>query len=678
MFWPNKIYTAPPNSAEVILGRTLPSLLDEACVRYPNHNAFQQPTAQGWQSLSNLEFRSAAEELALGLLDLELEKSTRICLFMHSDVNFCIADMGCLLAKLIDVPIYPAEAPENIIFIIEHSEAKALIISNPELLEQVAPYLWKVPNLKIVIVAEVTLNWQQQLPPLPPQIQVFSISEVRSRGKAQLSPTKQQQLRSEIAPNDLATIIYIAGGAGESEKWRRKNSQFKFTNAIRQRVHNLKQVNDFGANLQGVMLTHENISADILAAFSNHPQLEPGLPEVVLSFLPLTHIFARAFVYGHINYGHSIYFTTPERVAKHLREVQPTLFVTVPRLLEKTYENILKKGRQLKGFDKIVFNWALNLAKRYELGQKPVGSYALQLKLANRIVFSSWRKAFGGHLKALLSGGAALRADLANIFSAAGITVLQGYGLTETSSVLCYNRGEFNRAGTVGIPITGVEMAIAEDGEILVKAPYIMKGYYKNPEATQQVIEPSGWFHTGDLGEFTAEGFLKIIGCKKNLFKLSTGKYVTPQPLENKLQQSPLVKQAIAVGADRKFCSMLIFPEVKNLRTHAKILGIELPIEELLKHPKIISIYQKLVDKANKKLPQWSAVKRFKLINSSLTVENGMLSSSLKVKRAKVSEVFATVIDSMYAESKRRAVLSFMVGIFNILYLYELYKLVEI
>ncbi|NET50940.1 MAG: AMP-binding protein [Merismopedia sp. SIO2A8] len=207
MFWPNKIYTAPPNSAEVILGRTLPSLLDEACDRTPNHHAFQQPTAQGWQSLSNLEFRSAAEELALGLLDLELEKSTRICLFMHSDVNFCIADMGCLLAKLIDVPIYPAEAPENIIFIMQHSEAKALIISNPELLEQVAPYLWKVPNLKIVIVAEVTLNWQQQLPLLPPQIQVFSLSEVRSRGKAELSPTKQQQLRSEIAPNDLATNV---------------------------------------------------------------------------------------------------------------------------------------------------------------------------------------------------------------------------------------------------------------------------------------------------------------------------------------------------------------------------------------------------------------------------------------------------------------------------------------
>ncbi len=642
MFWPKKIYTAPPNSGEVILGRTLPSLLDEACDRHSDPHTFNHWTAKGWQSLSNQEFRTAAEELALGLLDLGLEKGDRAGLLMHSDVNFCIADMGCLLAKLINVPVDIAQPPTTIVFILQHAQAKALIVSNLELFHKLVPYLLELPELKTVVVAQVSADWQQKLPQLPTRIQVFSLLEVRARGQAQLSAQQQQQLRSEIAPEDLATIIYIAGPKGKP---------------------------------RGVMLTHENISADILATFSGIPDLEPGVKEVVLSFLPLTHIFARAFLYGHVNYGHSIYFTTPKRVVKDFRKVRPTIFATVPRFLEKVYINILEKGSKLKGLTKIAFNWGVKLAKSYELGQKPADLYARQLKIADKLIFSQWRSPLGGRLKYLISGGAALKADIANFFSAAGITVLQGYGLTETSSVLCCNRGELNRAGTVGVPIAGVEMTIAPDGEILVKAPYIMKGYYKDPKSTHSVIDRQGWFHTGDLGEFTAEGFLKITGGKKNLFKLSTGKYVTPEPLEKKLQKSLLVERAIAVGPQRKFCSMLIFPNHRNLSIQAKAMGIDLPLQELLQHPQIQAEYQKLVEEANQILPSWSRVKRFRLIDSTLTMKNAMLMPIRKLRRTKVFEVFTTVIDSMYGEAEKQIGLLAIVPIFKILYFSYLHKL---
>lgn len=677
MLWSYKTYRAPPNSGEVILGRTLPSLLDEACDRSPNSHAFNQWTEAGWQPLSNQAFRSAAFEVALGLLDLQQELG-RVALLMHSDVNFCIADMGCLLARVVDVPIDLTQTLENIIFILRHTEAKALIISNLDLLYQVVPYLWDTPDLKTVIVADVPADWQQtrtqqltcqlrggedrgtarvgemgmqqgEAKEIPASaclcipnflssarlerpcsefsqcIQVLSLEEIRARGRTLISETQRQQLQRLLAADDLATIIYIPGGTAEP---------------------------------QGVMLTHENLSANALAMFTGIPNLELGAKEVILSFLPLTHVFARVLLYGHINYGHSIHFTTPNRVMKHLREVQPTIFATVPLLVEKVYSKILEQSSKRAQFklryyalNQRIFNWALNLAKRYEIGQKQQRRYALILKLADRLVFSQWRSVFGGRLKYLISGGAALKADIANLFAAAGVTILQGYGLTETSSAVACNRGQFNRAGTVGVPLAGVEIAIADDGEILVRGPHVTQGYYKNPDATRQLIDVDGWLHTGDLGEFTADGFLKITGLKKSRFKLSTGKYVTAQPLESRLEQSPLVAKAIAVGSERKFCAMLIFPNLDNLRSRAQALGIDLPTEALLKHPCIIALYQALVDEANCHLPYCSTVKRFQLIDAAPTVENGMLTATQQVRRTKVAEAFAKEIDAMFSFS---------------------------
>nr|WP_217523161.1 AMP-binding protein [Pleurocapsa sp. PCC 7327] len=695
------------------MGRTLPSLLDEGCDRAPNNRAFNQWREAGWESLSNHAFRSAAEEVALGLLELPLEKGDRVALLMHSDVNFCLVDMGCLLANLIDVPIDLTQTIENIIFIMQHSEAKALVISNLDLLNQIVPYLWDASTLKIAIIADVPTNWQQvrsqrlsdrneatqetsdikeipasaclvipQLlhhprvdrpcPEFPPCIQLLSLEEVRAKGRNCGGETHRQQLRESLEAKMLATIIYIPGSTGQ---------------------------------LQGVMLTHENLSASSLATFTSIPDLALGAKEVALSFLPLTHVFARTFVYGHMNYGHSIYFSSPNRVMKHLMEVRPTLFATVPLLLEKVYHHILeraskqstrsetvgKKKRAAKRkystaalqrwlrarkatkrhvgwlFSRFsvfkielqflqnapiqnIVNWALNLAKQYELGRQPKALYALQLKVADRLVFSKWRAVFGGRLKYLISGGAALKAGIANLLAAAGIVILQGYGLTETSGAVACNRGQFNRAGTVGVPLPGVEFAIAEDKEILVRGPCVMQGYYKNPEATQKVLDEDGWLHTGDLGEFGEDGFLKITGLKKSPFKLSTGKYVTPEPLEGKLEKSPLVSKAIAVGAERKFCAMLIFPNLDALHEQAQAIGLNLPTEALLKHPCILALYQALVDEANCHLPYWSMVKRFSLVNATLNVENEMLTPSGEVRRAKVVEAFAKEIDALYED----------------------------
>jgi long-chain acyl-CoA synthetase len=733
----NQVYKAPPNSGEVVLGRTLPSLLDEACDRTPNSRALNQFTETGWQALSNHEFRTAAAELALGLLDLQLEAGKthsrqRIALLMHSDVNFCIADMGSLLAGLVNVPIDLTQTIEHIIFILQHTEAKALIISDLDLLSQIIPYLQNATHLKTVIIADVPLDWHQRreqltcqqsgeyektlndqvkiipdnlclsLPTshspasaaqsvidIPQCIQVFSLAEIRSQGGRKNSEFSFQELNAKLIANDLATIIYIPGVTGEP---------------------------------QGVMLTHENLSANALAMFTGIHDLGLATEEIVLSFLPLTHVFARVLAYGHINYGHSIYFSNSSRVLKHLKEIKPTIFATVPLLLEKFYHKLLeagekkqiqsqkethtqvnlprpnitlssfnfsprwlrktslatwreatvrlsKTGRTLKThllsprnaislrqfylpLSQSMMSWAIKIAQKYELGKIPQRRYALMLKLANRLVFSQWRAVFGGNIKYLISGGATLKAEIANLFAAAGIKILQGYGLTETSSALACNRGQFNRAGTVGVAIAGVEITIAEDGEILTRSPYITQGYYKNPQATQHLIDTQGWLHTGDLGEFTSDGFLKITGLKKSRFKLSTGKYVTPQPIESRLEKSPLVTKAVTIGADCKFCAMLIFPNLDNLHQQALSIGIDLPIEELLKHPCIIALYQPLVDEANCHLPHWSTVKKFRLINAKLTVENGLLTLNQEVNRSKILEVFAQEINAIY-EDKR-------------------------
>jgi long-chain acyl-CoA synthetase len=612
----SKVLTRSFPQAEVIqMGQTLPSLLDEVCDRHPNSQALQQWINPGWRSLSNQAFRLASEELALGLRSLSLAQGSNVSLFMHSDVNFCLADMACLMAGLVNVPIDPGLNGEAIAFILNQTESRVLIVSDLALLNQIIPGLGKHSQLKTIIVAELP---QSALLPNLAEVQIVSLASIQAKGRVAWTEQSRQQMRRAIAPGDTATIVYTVGDDGQPK---------------------------------GVMLSHESLAGDILACFLAFPALRPGTPEVALLFLPLTHVFARVFLYGHLYYSHQIYFTTPNGVAKHLREVRPTIFITVPRLLEKAHEKILEQGGQLQGIGRWWFDGALGLARQYELGRSPKGFYALKL-WAHRPVFSQWRAGFGGRVKYLISGGAALQADLANVLSAAGIPIFQGYGLTESGSALCSNRSGLNRAGTVGVPIAGVEMRIAPDGEVLAKTPYMMQGYYKDPRATRRAIDREGWLHTGDLGEFTAEGFLKITGHKKLLFKLSTGKYVAPQPMEQQLKRSPFVKQAIVIGSHRKFCTLLIFPDLDYLCPQAEGMCLALPLDEMLRHPKVTTLYQKLVDEVNQHLPHWSTIKRFRLIHLTLALENGAEKPALIVKRDRAEQLFATEIGAMYRERR--------------------------
>lgn len=612
---------APPNPA--ILNRTLPSLLDGAYSPITGDRTLNQWRKGSWQSFSTDAFRRAVEEFALGLETFGLHQGDRVALMMHSDVGFAIADLGTLLAGLVNVPIDLTQTIENILFILQEVEAPLLVVSNLDLLNQILPYLWEVPTLKTVIVAEVPDNWQAeqtlggkvsaldtalpipapeaclQIPhllcevqpqplcppvPMPQALGVCSLAEVRRWGRQQWTAQAVQALGDAIAPADLATIIYIA-----SETKRPK----------------------------GVMLSHENISANVLAAFSSYANLQTGPNEVALLFLPLTHIFARVFLYGHLAWGHSIYFSDPNHLIKHLRRVKPTFLITVPRLLEKIHERILDHAHHLSRFDRRVLLWATKLATRFDPSQPPQGLYRWQMQLAERLVFAKWREVFGGRLKACICGGAALSADLVRFFSAAGVTVYQGYGLTETSGVLTYTREGHNRPGTVGLPIPGVEVALAPDQEILVRAPFLMQGYYHDPTATAAALTPDGWLHTGDLGELGPDGFLTITGVKKSLFKLCTGKYVSPRPLEEELMASPLVSQATTVGANRKFCAMVIVPNWAALRRQAQSWELDTTQPDWWHHPRITTLYQSLIDIANCHLPYWATVRKFALVEQS-------------------------------------------------------------
>jgi long-chain acyl-CoA synthetase len=613
------IYTAPADSGDPVLGKTLPDLLYEAAEAYENPRALNQPEGEGWTPLSLTDFRTQAEEVALGLRDLGLERQDRVALLLESDVDFCRVDMGCLIGGLIDVPVYLSTSPEQMTYVIDHAEARALVVADMERLEVAAEIVPNLPRIESVILCN---DDGSPRPELPNRVDVLTLDEVRERGRASVDDVSGaiQDLRSQIQPDDLATLIYTSGTTGQPK---------------------------------GVMLTHENISFNAMTSVQELENFEEGADgEVIISFLPLTHVFARALHYAFMAKGVSVYFTSPDDLVSALPKVQPTAFASVPRVLEKVYAGIQKKITEMEGLQKTIGSWALGVARQYRLGEQTGLFYDLQKSLADSLVFSKWRQALGGRVKYIVVGGAALQADLANTLAAANITTLQGYGLTETSPVIAYSRPSRNKPGTVGEPLPGVEVCLADDGEILTRGPHVMKGYYKAPDKTSAVMTDDGWFHTGDIGEFDEDGYLKITDRKKDLFKLSTGKYVMPQPIENRLGSEPLVDKAVVVGNSQKFCAALIFPSEDQVRSKAGILGLDeaQPFEDLLDEPEIIELFQSLVDKANEGMDHWSTVKRFALIPDELTIDSGLLTPTLKIKRPKIREAYEDEIDALYED----------------------------
>ncbi len=615
-----QIHTAPPNSpAREVLGVTLPKLLDEAVEQYPNAKAFNQPRAGGgWQTLSNAEFRDAADEVALGLLEHGVERGDHVAFFMNSDLYFSMCDFGTLIAGVVNVPLYTTYAPENLVYVTTHGEAKAMFVSDDDMLKNFAGWAGQVEDVKLVVLAEGSGEGVS----LPDGVRLVTLDALRETGRAKKAETPNQpdELRDMIDAQDLATLIYTSGTTGKPK---------------------------------GVMLTHENISSNVYAAYSGIEGMGHQ-EEVALTFLPMTHIYARMLSFADIAWGHQVFYSNPDQLVGHLAEVRPTIFATVPRVLEKVFDKVLLGVQQSEGAKKKIGGWAMELAQDYDLSNPPSGLAAVKHGIADKLVYSKLREKLGlTRAKIVSVGGAALRPDLANAFAAFGITTAQGYGLTETSPVLTTNTPTRNRAGTTGQPIAGVEIAIAEDGEILARGPNIMKGYYKAPDKTAEVLDDDGWFHTGDIGEFTPEGYLKITDRKKALFKLSTGKYVIPQPIENKLTESPLIEQAVVVGNSQKFCTALLFPNMEALPLWAEDHGVSATGADLLQHPTVQSEFERLVAEANQGMDHWSQVQRFRLVPEPMTVENELLTPTMKVKRGAVNKEFAGDIDAMYQGSAK-------------------------
>jgi len=611
-----QIHTAPPGTGDIVLGVTLPKLLDDAVAQYPNAKAFNQPRDSGWLTLSGEEMKRAADELALGLRTMGLERGDRVGFFMNSDLFFSMADLGCLIGGLVSVPLYTTYATENLVYVTKHAEASAMIVSNPDMLRELAGWIGETPGVKLVVLAEGESGDVS----LPEGVRLLTLDTVRAEGRARAERESGElnELRAAVDPHDVATLIYTSGTTGLPK---------------------------------GVMLTHENISSNVYASFSGIAILGHQ-EEVALTFLPMTHIFARMLSFAHVAWGHSIYYSDPDHLVEHLPQVRPTVFATVPRVLEKVFDKVLLGVQDAEGAKKAIGSWAIGLAQAYEIGREPTGIKSLQYALADKLVYSKLREKLGlTRIKAVAAGGAALRADLANAFAAMKIPVFQGYGLTETSPVISVATPRKNKAGTVGPPIPGVEVAIAEDGEILTRGPHIMKGYYKDEKQTGEVIDDDGWFHTGDIGEFTPDGFLKITDRKKAMFKLSTGKYVVPQPIENTLMQSPLIEQAVVLGAGDKFCTALIFPNVDAVAGWARHHGARHDVapEELLRQPEVIGKFERIVTEANSGMDHWSQVKRFRLIPELMDIENGLLTPTMKVKRRAVTDRYEAEIQAMYA-----------------------------
>jgi len=621
---PGPVHTAPHSSKAPVLGKTLPDLMYAAVESYDNPRALNQPNGDGgWTPTSLNNFRTQAEHTALGLLDLGLERGEKVAFLLHSDVNFCVADMGCLIAGLIDVPVYLSTSPHQMQYVIDHAEAKAIVVADEEQLRVAEEILPDLPDVHTVVICEPGASMStngSSTSDLPERVSLYTMNEVQARGAASTSDVQASitELRQQIDPADLATLIYTSGTTGKPK---------------------------------GVMLSHENISFNAQTSVGELEDFKSGPDgEVVVSFLPLTHVFARSLHYAFMSRGVSVYFCEPDDLVDALPKVQPTAFASVPRVLEKVYAGIQKKIMEMEGVQKAIGTWALGVARQYKLDEQSSLPFTLKRSLADALVFSKWREALGGRIKYIVVGGAALQPDLANTLAAAKIETLQGYGLTETSPVIAFTRPHRNKPGTVGDPLPGVEVRIADDGEILTRGPHVMQGYYKAPDKTASVMT-EGWFHTGDIGEFDGN-FLTITDRKKDLFKLSTGKYVMPQPIENELGSQPLVDKAIVIGNGRKFCAALIFPTEDQVRAQARQLGLDdaQSFADLLSESTIIDLFQELVHQANEGMDHWSTVKRFALIPDELTVESELLTPTLKVKRPNVRKTYADEIEALYED----------------------------
>ncbi|TGE26253.1 AMP-dependent synthetase/ligase [Hymenobacter metallicola] len=562
-----------------------------------------------WQKISTQQVIEHANQVSLGLLQLGIKKDDKVAIISMNRPEWMFADFGIAQIGATSVPMYPSITVEDYKYIFTDAGVKAVFVADEKLYAKVKEATAELPEVKHVFTFDKVEGARH-------------FSELLELGKKGDAATLEP-LKAAVQPDDLLTLIYTSGTTG---------------------------------NPKGVMLSHDNI-------LSNCRNSQPFVPvtkdDKALSFLPLCHIFERMVTYLYMINSVSIYYAeSMEVIADNLREVQPQIFTTVPRLLEKVYDKIVAKGHQLEGVKKNLFFWALDLGLKYDTQKDHGLFYNAQLALANKLIFNKWREALGGNLKCIVSGGGALQPRLARVFWAAGIRVMEGYGLTETSPVIAVGgfEPENNMIGTVGPLIDNMQVKIAEDGEILTKSASVMKGYYNKPDLTAKEIDADGWFHTGDIGEFVNGRFLKITDRKKEMFKTSGGKYIAPQVIEGKLKESPLVEQCMVVGADQKFPAALLIPSFDDLKGWCKRNGVDCNCsnEELIKNEKVVQMYEDLVKKYNQSFAQWEQVKKIVLLPQQWTVETGEMTPTMKVKRKIITENNKDLIESLYHQEAHR------------------------
>lgn len=558
-----------------------------------------------WTNYSTNDYIENVNNVSHGLLNIGITRGDKVAIVSTNRPEWNFTDFGASQLGCVTVPIYPTISENDYKYILNDAEVKVLFVENLDIYKKIEKIKDEVPSLKYIYTFD-------HIPNLP------LWTELAENGNKNPKASELESLKGQVKPSDLMTLIYTSGTTGTPK---------------------------------GVMLTHDNILANIRS--SKHLFPFPA-GNKMLSFLPLCHIFERMVCYLYHYLGMVIYYAeSMETIGDNLKEVKPKAFTTVPRLLEKVYDKIVAKGHTLSGVKKKLFFWALDLGHKFELGRANGSWYHTKLKIADKLIFSKWREALGGEVEIIVSGASALQPRLARVFTSAGIKVLEGYGLTETSPVISVTTPDEGgrKFGTVGLVIPDVTVKIAEDGEILCKGPNVMQGYYNKPEATKEVIDSEGWFHTGDIGTFVDGKYLKITDRKKEVFKTSGGKYIAPQPMENKFKESPFIEQIMVIGENEKFPGALIIPAWEYLTDWANKNGIKFnDKEDAIKNPEVLSAYSKEVEYYNQDFGSWEKVKKFALIPSDWSIDGGEMTPTLKLKRKPIMAKYSKYVESIYKD----------------------------
>jgi len=569
--------------------------------KFPKEEFVSGKINGAWKKYSTVAFCNAVDDLSKGLISIGIKKESRVAVMSHNRPEWNISDFAIMQIGAYQIPLYPTLAEHDIKYILENAEVSVIFVADEEIYK-------KVKTVVDETQAKIKIYSFNQID------EVSHWEELLAEGQKQ-TEVSLDMYRDAIKPDDILTLIYTSGTTGTPK---------------------------------GVMLTHDNLVQN----FKNSAVIFPSGVKKVLSFLPLSHIFERMIVYLYLYTDAGVYYAeSMDTIVADIQFVKPNGFSTVPRLLEKVYEKIMEKGKELTGIKKALFFWAVGIGEQFEI--ESGWFYKLKLALARKLIFSKWQQALGGEIIVIVSGGAALNPRLARIFWAADMPVFEGYGLTETSPVITVNHFGNTMFGTVGPAIDGVEVKIAEDGEVLARGHNIMKGYYDRPDLTAETVDAEGWFHTGDIGELVHGKFLKITDRKKEIFKTAGGKYVAPQMIENKFKETVLVEQVMVLGENRKFPSALIVPNFNALKGWAAKKGIAYTSnEEMVKNEQVIEKFNEIVEYTGKEFSKWEQVKRVALLAKEWSIAGGELTPKLSLKRKIILEKNKNIIEKLYKDAE--------------------------